>query len=300
MRINLEISELQAFIAVAEKSSFKAAAEGLFISQPALSRRIEKLEASLQTRLLERTTRRVSLTDDGRQFLAHAEAVIEELEMAMQGMAERTVQRKEHLTVACVPSVANHLLPKVLKDFIKNHPAVRIRIIDESAREVLDSVVAGVADFGVNFIGTQEADIDFKAIHTEHYVLMVRNDHPLAAKKSIAWSTLAGEKLVSVSQSSGNRMLIDNALARVAQRPSIQYEINHVAGAISLVAAGLGIAVLPGLAMARDVHPSLVSIPLTDPDITRTLGLITRKGSRLQPVARTLFDLLERAVSVED
>lgn len=299
MRINLEISELQAFIAVAEKSSFKAAAESLFITQPALSRRIEKLETSLQTRLLERTTRRVSLTDDGRLFLAHAEAVIEELASAMQGMAERTIQRKEHLTVACVPSVANHLLPKVLKAFAKNHPAVRVRIIDESAREVLDSVVAGIADFGVNFIGTQEADIDFKAIHTEHYVVMVRNDHPLAAEKSVAWSALAGEKLVSVSQSSGNRMLIENALARVAQRPSIQYEINHVAGAISLVAADLGIAVLPGLALAKDVHPSLVSIPLTDPDITRTLGLITRKGSRLQPVAQRLFDMLELAVGVE-
>ena len=299
MRINLEISELQAFIAVAEKSSFKAAAEGLFITQPALSRRIEKLEAHLQTRLLERTTRRVSLTDDGRLFLSHAEAVIEELELAMQGMTERAVQRKEHLTVACVPSVVNHLLPKVLKTFIKNHPSVRIRVIDESAREVLDSVVSGVADFGVNFIGTQEADIDFKAIHTEHYVLIVRNDHALAAEKSITWAALAGEKLISVSQSSGNRMLIDNALARVTQRPSIQYEINHVAGAISLVAAGLGIAVLPGLAMASDVHPSLVSIPLTDPDVTRTLGLITRKGSRLQPVAQSLFDMLELAVSVE-
>lgn len=299
MRINLEISELQAFVAVAEKASFKAAAEGLFISQPALSRRIEKLESSLQTRLLERTTRRVSLTDDGRQFLAHAEAVIDELELAVQGMAERTVQRREHLTVACVPSVANHLLPTVLKKLTKIYPDVRVRIIDESARDVLDSVVAGVADFGVNFIGTQEADIDFKAIYTEHYVLMVRDDHHLAMEKSIAWAALAGERLVSVSQSSGNRMLIDNALARLTQRPSIQYEINHVAGAISLVAAGLGIAVLPGLAVARDVHPSLVSIPLTDPDITRTLGLITRKGSRLQPVAQALFDLLERAVSAE-
>lgn len=299
MRINLEISELQAFISVAKKSSFKAAAEGLFISQPALSRRIEKLETSLKTRLLERTTRRVSLTDAGRQFLAHAEVVIEELEMALHGMAERTVQRKEHVTVACVPSVANHLLPTVLKEFTQSYPAVRIKVIDESAKEVLDSVVSGLADFGVNFIGTQEADIDFKAIHTEHYVLMVQNDHRLAEQKSVSWEALAGEKLVSVSQSSGNRMLIDNALARVAQRPSIYYEINHVAGALGLVSAGLGIAVLPKLALAKSFHPTLVSIPLTDPVITRTLGLISRKGCRLHPAAQVLFDLLESAVARE-
>lgn len=296
MRINLEISELQAFIAVAEKSSFKAAAESLFISQPALSRRIEKLEASLQIRLLERTTRRVSLTDEGRQFLGHAEAVIEELEMAMQGMAERTVLRRESLTIACVPSVANYLLPTVLKEFASTHLGVRVKVIDESARDVLDCVVAGQADFGVNFIGTQEADIDFKAIYTEHYVLMARKDHRLAREKTVVWADLAGEKLVSVSQSSGNRMLIDNALAKVARRPTIQYEINHVTGAISMVAAGLGVAVLPGLALGDNVYPNLVSIPLTDPDITRTLGLITRKGGRLQPAAQALSELLEQAV----
>lgn len=296
VRINFEISELQAFIAVAEKSSFKAAAESLFISQPALSRRIEKLEASLQIRLLERTTRRVSLTEDGRQFLGHAEAVIDELEMAMQGMAERTVLRRESLTVACVPSVANYLLPMVLKEFASAHPAVRVKVIDESARDVLNCVVAGNADFGVNFIGTQEAEIDFKAIYTEHYVLIARNDHRLAKAKTLLWADLGGEKLVSVSQSSGNRMLIDNALAKVAKRPSIHYEINHVTGAISMVAAGLGVAVLPGLALGGNVHPNLVRIPLTDPDITRTLGLITRKGGRLQPAAQALSDLLEKAV----
>lgn len=296
MRINLEIGEIQAFVAVAEKASFKAAAESLFISQPALSRRIEKLEECLQTRLLERTTRRVSLTEDGRQFLVHAETVMEELQMAMQGMALRTAQKREHITIACVPSIANHVLPNALVKLIDKHPALRVRIIDESAQEVLNSVVSGAADFGVNFIGTQEADIDFKPICTEHYVLLVRKDHRLAKRKSIAWSTLAGEKLVSVSQNSGNRMLIDNALARLAHRPTIHYEINHITGAINLVAAGLGVAVLPELALAQDMHPNLKRIELTDPDITRTLGLITRKGSQLQPVAQALCELLVQSV----
>jgi DNA-binding transcriptional LysR family regulator len=262
-----------------------------------LSRRIEKLETSLHARLLERTTRRVSLTDAGRQFLVHAEAVMEELEMALTGMEKRDVQRKEHVTIACVPSVANHLLPTVLKEFTQSYPSVRIKIIDESAKEVLESVVSGLADFGVNFIGTQEANIDFKAIHAEHYVLVAHKDHPLAGKKTVSWKALAGEKLVSVSQSSGNRMLIDNALARVAQRPSIYYEINHIAGALGLVSAGLGVAVLPKLAVAKSNHPTLVSIALTDPVISRTLGLIFRKGYRLHPAAQVVFDLLERAVA---
>ena len=299
MRINIEIGELQAFIAVAEKSSFKAAAEALFLSQPALSRRIEKLENGLQIRLLERTTRRVSLTDAGRQFLTHAEAIVEQLELVLHGMAESTFQRKEQVAVACVPSVANQLLPWVLKDFAQVYPLVRVKVIDESAREVLESVVSGVADFGMNFIGTQEPDIAFKPVHTERYVLVVRNDHHLATRQSVDWVSLVGEKLVSVAQSSGNRMLIDHGLAKLELRPSIHYEINHVAGAIGLVEAGLGAAVLPGLALARASHRTLVSIPLTDPVITRTLGLITRKGARLHPAAQFLFDSLELAVAHE-
>jgi DNA-binding transcriptional LysR family regulator len=298
MRINVELSEVQAFVAVAEKGSFRAAAESLFISQPALSRRIEKLEAELESRLIERTTRRVALTESGRQFLAHAQVVLAELEKAVQGMSERTLSRTELVTVGCVPSVANNLLPKVILAFVKKHPNVRVKVIDESAGDVLDSVVAGRADFGINFIGTQEAAIDFRAIFTERYVLVVPPAHKLAKRRSIAWSELAGERLISVSQSSGNRMLVDNALARVQQRPLIFYETNHVVGALGLVAAGLGMAVLPELALSKTTSPRLTAVELTNPVINRTLGLIKRKGGKLHPAAQDLSRMLEEAIRV--
>lgn len=296
MRINIEIGELQAFIAVAEKSSFKAAAESLFISQPALSRRIEKLEGDLRSRLLERTTRRVSLTDAGRQFLSHAKAVIDELELAYQGIEARASARMGQVTIACVPSVANHLLPSVLRHFAQDFPSVRVKVIDESAQIVLDSVMRGEADFGINFLGSQEADLEFMPIRAEQYVVVVRNNHHLARHKTVTWESLAKERLVSVSRSSGNRLLIDNAFANATQRPTIQYEINHVTGAIKLVAAGLGIAIIPGLALDESLHAELTGVPLVDPVITRTLGLITRKGDKLHDVAQKLADTLVDAI----
>lgn len=296
MRINIEFSEVQAFVAVADKGSFRAAAESLFISQPALSRRIERLEAEVGTRLIERTTRRVSLTDSGRQFLEHAQAVLSEMEQAVLGISQRTLSRTEVVTVACVPSVANHLLPKVVLAFAKEHPNVRIKIIDESAGVVLESVVAGRADFGINFIGTQETDIDFRAVFTERYVLAVPPTHDLSKLSSISWSELAGEKLISVSQNSGNRMLVDNALAGIQQRPQIFYETNHVVSALGLVSAGLGMAVLPELALNKTGAPHLSAVVLTNPTITRTLGLITRKGGKLHPAAERLSQLFEEAI----
>ena len=296
MRINVELSEIQGFVAVAEKGSFRAAAESLFISQPALSRRIEKLEAELGSRLVERTTRRVSLTESGRQFLTHAQAVLAEMEKAVLGMSERTQSRMELVTVGSVPSVANNVLPQVILAFARHHPNVRIKVIDESAGDVLESVIAGRADFGVNFIGTQEADIDFTAIFTERYVLAVPQGHPFAKRKSMSWSELAGERLISVSQSSGNRMLVDNALAHVKHRPIIQYETNHVIGVLNLVSAGVGMAALPELALSKTNSPHLTAVALTNPVITRTLGMIKRKGTKLYPAAEHLAQMIEETI----
>ncbi len=297
MRINIETAELQAFIAVARQSSFRAAAEGLFITQPALSRRIENLEQALQERLFDRTTRRVSLTPAGELFLVHAQVVMEELELAVKSVEQRMAQRREHVTVACVPSVANNLLPQVLKRYARSHANVRVRIIDESAADVLESVRKGEADFGVNFIGAQEAEIDFAELTRERYLAVMPTHHPLAAHASLSWKSLAGEKLVSVSSSSGNRSLIDNAFSRVPQRPVIQYETNHVAGAISLVAAGLGVALLPELAIRNAPYKGIVARPVTSPVLSRAMGLITLKGRVLKPAAATLAQALRDAMA---
>ncbi len=295
-RINFGLDELQAFVAVADRSSFKAAAEELFISPPALSRRIEKLEATLGTRLLERTTRRVALTQVGRQFLDHARSALDGLEDAVLRLSDPATARRGRVTVACVPSVAKHLLPQVLQRFVERFPGLRIKVIDEGANEVLGSVIAGDADFGLNFMGAQEPDIDFKAIYKETYLLALRRDHRLAHRKSIAWEELADEKMVSVSTSSGNRLLIDNALSRLDRRPRVLHEANHVAGVLGLVEAGLGVAAVPSLALPDSAHPSLIGVPLVRPSVSRRLGLISRKDRPLQPAAAVLYAMLKKSV----
>jgi DNA-binding transcriptional LysR family regulator len=295
-RINFQLGEVQAFIAVAETLNFKAAADALFLSQPALSRRIDKLEQTLNVRLLERTTRRVALTDAGRHFLDHAKSAVEELEMAALGLWQQAAQRNALITVACVPSVANHLLPGVLVAFAKEFPQTRIKVIDEGAREVLACVVAGAADFGLDFIGTQEPDIDFKAIYKEHYLLAMRKGHAYAKKAAIAWSDLAEEKLISVAASSGNRILLDHALARIEKRPSVFYEANHIAGALGMVEAGLGVAAVPSLALSKNAHPGIVGVALVKPTVARTLGLISRKGRQLHPGAAALYEMLKKSL----
>jgi DNA-binding transcriptional LysR family regulator len=294
-RIDLAFGELQAFVAVAERLSFRAAAESLFITQPALSRRIDKLEGVLQVRLLERTSRRVAMTDAGRQFLEHARSAIAEMEMALGGITAAAAQRSTVVTVACVPSVANHVLPGALEAFSKRFPNVRLRVLDESGAQVVQSVTLAHADFGVSFVGAQEADLDFKAIYTEQYVLAVRRDHPLAQKKQVGWVDLAGTRLISVSSRSSNRILFDNALAELKERPAVFCEVNHVTAALAMAAAGVGVAAVPALAYSAVRYPTLAALELVGPAVHRTLGLLSRKGGHLSAPAQVLFDILEEA-----
>lgn len=291
-RINFGLDELQAFVAVAEKASFRAAAEDLSISPPALSRRIDKLEAALGSRLLDRTTRRVSLTNVGRQFLEEARAALNGLEDAVLRLADNTSLRRGQVTVACLPSVAHHVLPRVLKRFADQFPSVRIKVVDESANAVLTSVLSGDADFGVNFVGVQEPEIRFEALRQEDYVLVMPREHPWALRESIAWEELADEKMVALSRQSGNRLLLDSVLSSLRRPPSAFYEVNHVTGALALVEAGLGLAALPGLSLPQ-THATLKGIPLVEPGIHRLLGLIARKDRPLQPAAAMLYGMLK-------
>ena len=153
-RINFDLQQLQAFVAVAERGSFRAAADHIALSAPALSRRIEKLETILGARLFNRTTRAVELTPLGRVFLERARAALDDLESAMLGISDIAGSRSGRVTVACVPSAAIYFLPSVVRSFSERYPLIRIRVIDEAASQVLASVVSGESDFGISFMGS--------------------------------------------------------------------------------------------------------------------------------------------------
>ena len=292
-RIYFGIAELQAFVAAAEKLNFKAAADSICISQPALSRRIDKLEAGVGAQLLERTTRYVALTEAGAVFLESARNALDELQSGLQGIGEGIARSHGQVCIACIPSLAASFLPRILKRFAVMHPHIRVRMMDEGAQQVLASVMSGVANFGLDFIGAQELDIEFTPIHTEEYCLAVHKSHPFAKRRAVDWTELEDERFIGIAKSSGNRILIDNALASLSKRPSIFHETNHVAGALGLVGQGLGVAAVPSLSLPNNSYADVVRVPLKNPSVTRVLGLISRKGKSLSPAASMLYRLLQ-------
>jgi len=291
MAINFDLNDLLSFRAVAELSSFRKAAESVHLSQPAFSRRIDKLEQALGVRLLERTTRRVTLTAVGRDFERKVRELLDELDATLLGIRGVAVTRMGEVTVACVPSTVNYYLSHVIGRYHERSPKVRVKVLDAGANEVLATVARGEADFGLNFIGAQEGELDFKPLVEERFVAACRRDHPLAKLRRVSWAQLSDHDYISVGRASGNRVLLDQALAGVAGRPQAIYETQHVTTMLGLVEAGLGVAAVPSMAMPAADHPLLVSVPLVDPVVTRKVGLIRRRGRSLSPAAQQLYDL---------
>lgn len=294
-RINFDLQELHAFIAVAERGSFRAAADAIHLSPPALSRRIERLEASLGVRLFNRTTREVELTGIGRTFLERARGAYDDLQAATLGITEIAARQSGRVTVGCVPSAAFHFLPSVIRPFSEQYPGIRLRIVDENDAMVAQAVISGEADFGIGFLGSRVPELDFEPLREDPFVLAVRCDHPLARRKSVTWSQLQGERLMAAARTSGNRQLLDDALSRAGIRPDIVFEVNRVSTLLGMVDAGLGIAAVPGLTLPSAVYPDLKAIELTGPAVSRTLGVLSRHGARLHPAAQILHGYLRAA-----
>ncbi|WP_250437334.1 LysR family transcriptional regulator [Caballeronia sp. ATUFL_F2_KS9A] len=295
MGVNFDLNDLQAFRAVVELGSFRKAAEAVNISQPALSRRIDKLEEALGVRLFERTTRSVTLTTVGRAFAPSAEQLLDDLDVALLGIRDVSSSRLGHVTIACVPSVAYYFLPSAVASFHRRFPRIRVKLLDASANEVLSAVISGEADFGVSFMGSQESEVDFKVLLQEQFVAACRRDHPLARKKCVTWNELYEHEYVSVDKTSGNRLLLDQALSAVSPRAPSVCETRHVTTMLGLVEAGLGVAAVPSMAMPGRNHHILTSVPLVDPVVKRRVGIVRRRGRTLTPAAQefhqTILDM---------
>jgi DNA-binding transcriptional LysR family regulator len=293
--VNFDLNDLQAFRAVVELGSFRKAADAVSISQPALSRRIDKLEQALGVRLFERTTRSVTLTTVGRVFAQSAEQLLHDLDVALLGIRDVSSSRLGHVTIACVPSVAYYFLPHVIARYHRRFPRIRVKLLDASANEVLAAVSSGEADFGVGFMGSQEAEIEFKLLLQDRFVVACQRDHPLARKKRVTWNELYEHEYVSVDKTSGNRLLLDQALSAVAPSTPSICETRHVTTMLGLVEAGLGVAAVPSMAMPTHEHPILTSVPLVDPVVKRRVGIVRRRGRSLTPAAQEFYRMMIEA-----
>jgi DNA-binding transcriptional LysR family regulator len=290
----VDLEGLRAFVSVATHASFHSAALELALSASALTRRIKRLEDALDVVLFERTTRSVALTAAGNVFLPRAQQVLLELDASIRLVTESRHDRAGTLTIACIPTVAKHLLPGIVGEYHRRRPEVRLRLVEASLAVVMERVAAGDAEFGIAFLVNETPDFVIDDLLVDPYVLACPVDHPLAARDTVAWRELRPWPLIVSGSTSGNRRMLDAALRDIDWRPDRLIEIEHLTTSLGLVEAGLGISIIPQCAVPQGAQARICVRPLIDPTVARTLGLIRRRSAKLSAVARDFRLMLRR------
>lgn len=283
---------VQAFIAIADAGSFNGAAEAIHITQTGLTRRLQNLESLLGVRLVERTTRSLALTPIGRDFLPRARRLLADLATALTEIRETGKALRGDVSIACVPTAGVQYLPRIIQRYAALHPNNRIKILDHASLRVAEAVLRREAEFGITLVGTHDPELAGVPLLKDRFVLVCRDDHLLAGKRKLAWKDLEPHPLIFSGLESGNRQLLDLALAGQNLSLNSFYEVQRSSTAVGLVAEGVGVAVVPQLALQKGAYPRLRVIPLVGPVVSRTLVLLSRKGAYLTPAAQALYDLI--------
>jgi DNA-binding transcriptional LysR family regulator len=297
--MRLDTLGLAAFVAVAEHGSFQKAANSLFITPAGLSRRLKNLEDQLDIVLIERTTRTWRLSRVGISFLPRAQRLLSEMQNAFHEIRDASRAEGTEISVACMSSVAHHLLPQIILKYAETHPGSRVRIVDGTSSEVTDAVLTKRCEIGIVVPGGPFRGIQATPLMRDPFMLVCRDDNPLCQKKEIRWKDLNNEALILLSHAHNSGLSFQRAVSELKLVLPRLYEVQHSTTALGLVNAGLGAAILPSLNLFRDVYPRIRALPLTEPVIERIIGLIHLQDTALSPAAESFCDAIRSVISTD-
>lgn len=292
MRINLEVNDIEGFVAVASLLNFKAAAARLHMSPSALSRRVQKLEDQLGVRLLDRTTRQVTLTLGGRQLLERSAEILAQIDEAVISLKGNDSPRSASIAIAAIPSIAHRLLPHALRQFHARYPATRVSVRDMTTNEVVNAVSSGETAFGITSFVQYDPTLEFRPLIRGRIVAAMPKGHALADKERLHWADLRDHAVISTWKGAGIRMVIDVDLARARDRLSPLFEVQQMYTALRFVEEGLGIAPVPDFFLGPNEYERLTVAPLVEPAISVDLGAILSRRHKMTLMAQYLLDCI--------
>ena len=292
--MKIDFDGVQAFVVVAELGGFNRAARELHVSQTALTRRIQKLESYLGLKLLDRTTRRVELTAVGCDFLPQARAMVQEMTAAVERLKDMSLHGRGSFTLACIPSMTTHVLPRVIRQYAQQYPGNRIRLLDGATSEVRDAVLGGRAELGIAVQAEKHPELMETPLFTDPLAFICRAPHPLQDRRSVTWTDMRDADLIGVSSFVATRIFMDYQLAKRGIRLLSNYEVQHHATAVNLVAAGVGSAILPSSTFKDGDRPGVRKIALKNPEVRRKVVLLQLRRGSLTPAAKAFQVLLRR------
>jgi len=269
----MEVHQLRYFCAVARHGTFTRASEVEHVAQPSLSQQILKLEAELGARLFDRLPRSAKLTVFGEAFLPKAERILRELEEAKTELLEMAGDEKGDVVVGIIPTIAAHLLPRMLAGFAARHPRVSVKIVEEITPVLLERLHQGTIDMAVVALPISGSELSSLELFEEKFYAVLPEKHPRARRPSITLAELNREPFLLLKEGHCFRDSLIAACRQSRMKPSVVFESGQFATILAMVSAGMGVSAVP--AMAVQPSPGCKFVPITGKHSKRKVGIVT-------------------------
>ncbi len=324
----MDLRQLAIFLEVARKLNFTRAARALHIAQPAVSQAVAKLEGELGVTLFDRSGREVRLTEAGLRLLPLAERVLSDVDAATREMAKLRGRAQGRISVGVTPTVATHLLPRVLAAYRAERPEIEVILREGGTGALMTMIERGAVDFGIVVLPTERAAIIAEPLFTEPLLLAVAAGSAIARGATTHSGVMATE---GTSDAHGLAPLVMGRPASpmggtvelhvAAEEPFILYRASYhlraatIAGCraagfeprvaleggemetvLQMVAAGLGVSLVPQLAFEGAPRPGVVALTVSDPPLSRTLAVAHRADRPLSPAAEAFVAALRTQI----
>ena len=292
--INVSTRVLRALIALDDLRHFSLAAEQCNVTQSAFSQMIAKLEADFGLRLVDRDRRRVSLTGDGERLVASARRMVAELDEIGAELRDRVSMNKGRVAVATSPPFAAHWLPPLIAQFRAKYPGIRVELFDHLPPRCLELVRERQADFAILSAPGPLAGLQYRVLLQESFVLACPIGHKLAARKRVDLRDLDGVRLIRFARTGSIGQHLEYLMRGIAVEDAMEVEqLPTVAG---LVAAGLGVSVVPSIAVPFFDRAKVALVPVVSPELERPIHIVWQTSRVLGPAPQAFVDLLEASL----
>ncbi|MEH6551137.1 MAG: LysR family transcriptional regulator [Pseudomonadales bacterium] len=287
----MDVESLKAFVAVAEARSFSKAADALFLTQPAISKRIAKLENDLDTLLFDRIGRQIQMTEAGRALLTHAHRIFTDITQAERAVRAVSTEVSGQLRIATSHHIGLHHLPPILKAFADRYPGVRLQIEFTDSEKAHDEVLHGNLEVAVITMALQEdPHIVASLMRRDPLSFMVSNNHPLAADKEIELSELSAHSCILPGLDTYTGQIVNQLFTEQKLSLDASMATNYLETVKMLTSVGMGWTVLPKTML----DSSLKELKITGVQLERLLGYIVHRDHQLSPAAKAFISLLDQ------
>lgn len=287
----MDIAALKAFLAVAESGSFSLAASRLFLTQPAVSKRIAALEAELETRLFDRIGRTVALTDAGRALLPRARNILIELEDSLRAVCNLSGKIHGTLRFGTSHHIGLHRLPTALKAFVQRYPQVRMDIRFMDSEAACESVEQGELELGIVTLPPDPLpNLTLDPVWPDPLAIVVSRDHVLRRPRAVGLDELARHPAILPASNTYTRQIAEREFTRLGLDLDIVLSTNYLETIKMLVAVGMGWSLLP----TTMVDEQLRKLAVPALSLQRTLGIVYHRDRTLSNAAVALIGLLKR------